>query len=188
MSSSSDSERSDGGEGTARGSGPELSFVSGSVDETLAAAEALGRALEAGDVVGLSGDLGAGKTVFVRGLARGCGVSPEIPVCSPTFTLANVYPGDLPLYHLDLYRLESEEDLESIGFRDYEDGSGALAIEWCDQVPGVLPTDHLRVELSVVDLDRRALTATACGPRGRRLLQALRAATAPGSRAARCSP
>jgi len=129
-------------------------------------------------VVGLSGDLGAGKTVFVRGLARGCGISPEIPVCSPTFTLANVYPGELPLYHLDLYRLESEEDLESIGFRDYEDGSGALAIEWCDQVPGVLPEDHLRVELSVVDLERRALRVTAHGPRSARLLAALRAAAA----------
>lgn len=153
-----------------------IELVSPSEDATLALAEAVGRALEPGDVIGLTGDLGAGKTVFVRGLARGCETAPEIPVCSPTFTLANVYPGRLPLYHLDLYRLADDDELEAIGYRDYTDGSGAVAVEWCDQVGGVLPADHLRIALAVVDVERRSLRVAASGPRSTRLLAALEAA------------
>lgn len=159
-----------------------ISLESSSEEATLALAEALGGALRPGDTIGLSGDLGAGKTVFVRGLARGCGVDPNVPVCSPTFTLANVYPAPTPLYHLDLYRLGDEDELEGIGYRDYTDGSGIVAVEWCDQVEGALPEDSLRVALAVVDIDRRTLRATAPGPRSRELLAVLRsvAATTPG--------
>lgn len=153
-----------------------VSLETDSEAATLALAEAVGRALEPGDVIGLTGDLGAGKTVFVRGLARGCHTDPTVPVCSPTFTLANIYPGPTPLYHLDLYRLGADDELEAIGYRDYTDGSGAVAVEWCDQVRDVLPADHLRVELAVVDAERRSLRAAATGPRSRRLLAALRAA------------
>jgi tRNA threonylcarbamoyladenosine biosynthesis protein TsaE len=153
---------------------PPFSYETSSENETLQLAEAIGRALEPGDVIGLVGDLGAGKTVFARGLARGLGTDPGVPVCSPTFTLANVYPARFPLYHLDLYRLDDEDELETIGYRDYEDGSGAVVVEWCDRVAGVLPADHLRVELTLGGRERRTLRATATGPRGLRLLAALR--------------
>ena len=153
----------------------ELVLVCQHEDDTLRVAAALGRALRGGDAIGLSGDLGAGKTTFVRGLARGAGVPEEVPVCSPSFTLANVYPGRLTLCHLDLYRLTDESDLESIGYRDYADGSCAVAIEWCDRLPEALPADHLRVNLTVVDEDTRRLEVRATGVRSDKLLAAITA-------------
>ncbi|MFT7621917.1 MAG: tRNA threonylcarbamoyladenosine biosynthesis protein TsaE, partial [Myxococcota bacterium] len=86
-------------------------------------AERLAAQLGAGDVVALIGDLGAGKTCFVRGLARGLGIPPDVPVTSPTFTVVNAYTsGRLPLYHFDLYRLQDVDELEGIGYRDFVGG------------------------------------------------------------------
>ena len=94
--------------------------------------------LAAGDVLALCGDLGAGKTHFVKGLALGLGS--RVEVTSPTFTLIHEYAGGrLPLMHFDLYRLESEDELLRIGFDDYLDGAAALAIEWADKFPALLP-------------------------------------------------
>jgi tRNA threonylcarbamoyladenosine biosynthesis protein TsaE len=109
-----------------------------SPEEMFAAGEALARELDAGDVVGLVGELGAGKTVFIQGLARGLGVPPEVPVTSPTFTLVNEYRGGrLPLFHVDLYRLEREDQLEDVGLDElYRRGDGVVAVEWFDRFPG----------------------------------------------------
>lgn len=158
-----------------------LAYTSCSEDATLALAEALGGALHGGDAVGLAGDLGAGKTAFVRGLALGCGTDPGVPVCSPTFTLANIYPGRVTLYHLDLYRLSDPDELEAIGFRDYADGSGVVAVEWFDRFPEVLGPDALVLRLTLVDENRRTIVLEASGPRGRALLAAIapQAATVP---------
>ncbi len=119
-----------------------------SVPETLALGEMLALDLTAGRVLSLEGPLGAGKTHFVKGLARGLGSSGM--VSSPTFTLVHEYSGGrLPLVHFDFYRLERIEDVAALGFDDYLDGSAIVAIEWGDRYPSLLPrgTWRLRFEL-----------------------------------------
>jgi len=107
-------------------------------EATIAFGREFAAKLGAGDVLGLCGDLGAGKTHFVKGLAAGLGAEAE--VTSPTFTLIHEYPGGrLPLFHFDLYRLDSEDELLRIGFDDYLDAGGVLAIEWADKFPALLP-------------------------------------------------
>ncbi|MBK9032414.1 MAG: tRNA (adenosine(37)-N6)-threonylcarbamoyltransferase complex ATPase subunit type 1 TsaE [Myxococcales bacterium] len=144
-----------------------------------AATEACGAALGAvavgGDVIALVGDLGAGKTTLVRGVARGAGAIAE-DVASPTFALVHEYPGRLALAHLDLYRLERARDLDEIGFDDALDRPDAIAlIEWADRFEDRLPADHLRIELTHADA-ARILTATATGPRSAARLAAWQAA------------
>ena len=118
------------------------STISHSPAETIALARTLAATLRRGDVLALSGDLGAGKTHFVKGLAAGLGTAAS--VTSPTFTLIHEYPGGrLPLYHFDFYRLESEDDLLRIGFDDYLDAGGVLAIEWAEKFSALLPS-HTR--------------------------------------------
>jgi|SRR5215210_1805317 len=106
-------------------------ILSASEEETAAAGEALGRSLRAGDVVLLRGELGAGKTAFVRGVARGLGASAE-DVSSPTFTLIQQYAGRLTLHHVDLYRLEQRE-VDDLGLDDLVSQDGVVAIEWADR-------------------------------------------------------
>ncbi len=131
---------------------------------TEAAGAALGAVLVPGDVIALVGDLGAGKTTFVRGLARGAGVD-EAVVASPTFALVSEYPGRLTVLHLDLYRLERERELDELGFDDVLDRADAAAvIEWADRFAHRLPRDHLRIELTHAG-DGRVIAATALGPR-----------------------
>lgn len=138
---------------------------------TEAAGAALGRVVRAGDVIALCGDLGAGKTTFVRGLAQGAG-APAEDVASPTFALANEYAGRVVVAHLDLYRLERERELDDIGFDDLLDRPEVAAvIEWADRFAHRLPRDHLRIELGHADAGR-TLTATATGPRSAALLAA----------------
>ena len=103
-------------------------------DETSNVGELLARTLRPGDVVLLYGELGAGKTAFVRGLARGLGADPE-GVSSPTFTLIQEYAGRIPLYHVDLYRLQPQE-IPDLGLDDLVLGDGVVAIEWADRWPG----------------------------------------------------
>ena len=103
-------------------------------DETSNVGELLARTLRPGDVVLLYGELGAGKTAFVRGLARGLGADPE-GVSSPTFTLIQEYLGRIPLYHVDLYRLQPQE-IPDLGLDDLMLGNGVVAIEWADRWPG----------------------------------------------------
>lgn len=140
-------------------------------DATEAAGAALGRVVRAGDVVALCGDLGAGKTTFVRGLALGADAD-AADVASPTFALVNEYAGRVVIAHLDLYRLERERELDDIGFDELLDRPEVAAvIEWADRFAHRLPRDHLRVELAHAG-DARALTATATGPRSAALLAA----------------
>lgn len=114
--------------------------------ETAALAERLGAAAEAGTVLCLVGDLGAGKTLFTQGFARGLGVTEE--VTSPTFALMNQYCGRLPVTHFDLYRLEREEELDEIGFYEFAEPSGGVVlIEWADKFPDALPKPHIRLEI-----------------------------------------
>ena len=112
--------------------------ISASADETIALGRTVAATLRRGDVLALCGDLGAGKTHFVKGLAAGLGATAS--VTSPTFTLIHEYPGGrLPLYHFDFYRLDDEDEALKIGLDEYLDGDGACVIEWADKFPALLP-------------------------------------------------
>ena len=149
----------------------ESSFETASEEDTQALGERFGKALRAGDVVALVGDLGAGKTVLAKGIVVGLGGREE--ATSPSFTLVNVYESPLPVYHLDFYRLEREEDVESLGFRDLLDGVGVVLVEWADRVPSCLPADRLEVSIRRIDDRRRALRVRALGPSAARILDRL---------------
>ncbi len=117
-----------------------------SENETRAVGEALGRQAEAGSIYTLNGDLGAGKTVFAQGFAKGVGVTD--PVCSPTFTIVQEYGGGrLPLYHFDVYRIGDIEEMEEIGYEDYFYGEGICLIEWADLIKELLPVHRFSVTI-----------------------------------------
>jgi tRNA threonylcarbamoyladenosine biosynthesis protein TsaE len=131
-----------------------LISTTSSEEETVAAGEQLGSRLGAGDVVLLYGELGAGKTAFVRGLARGLGAS-DSEVSSPTFTLIQEYTGRLPFYHVDLYRLEPKE-VEDLGLEELVSGDGVVAIEWAERWHG-RPDDVIEVRLEYAGEDERTI-------------------------------
>ena len=114
--------------------------------ETEAIGQALVGRLAPGTVVAFTGDLGAGKTAFVRGMARGLGISQR--VTSPTFTIVNEYEGPTPLFHFDMYRLNGSEDLFDIGWEDYLSRGGVCAVEWSEQVADALPEGTVYVTLT----------------------------------------
>lgn len=119
--------------------------ISHSPADTEQAGEQLAKALHPGDVVAFFGDLGAGKTHFIRGLAQGLGVTD--PVSSPTFALVHAYQGRIPFYHFDMYRITSWADLESTGFFDYLDAGGICAIEWSEHIENALPPNSIWVTI-----------------------------------------
>ncbi len=119
-----------------------IEFISKSVEETEDFAEDFSKNLNGNEIIAMYGDLGAGKTAFTRGLARGLGV--EENVTSPTFAIVNEYSGTCRLYHFDMYRIESWNDLYSIGFFDYID-NGVIVIEWSENIEGALPDTAIKV-------------------------------------------
>ncbi len=125
--------------------------------ETLAFAQKLAPALQRGGVIALSGELGSGKTQFVKGLADGLGYMGE--VTSPTFTLIHEYLGGLmPLYHFDFYRIENEDEVIDIGIEDYLASDGVCVIEWADKFPALLPEHTRWFQLSITGDNRRSIT------------------------------
>jgi len=153
--------------------GPLILTAAGAAD-TQAIAERLGRLLAAGDVLALVGPLGAGKTTFVQGLARGLGVPPDRHVASPTFALVNEHPGRVPLVHADLYRIEDARELAELGLTDAFDRA-AVAIEWLDRFPDAAPTERLEIAIAFAPGDARTLTFTPTGARAAALVDRLRA-------------
>ncbi len=124
----------------------------------MAIARRLAATLQPGAVIALIGDLGVGKTVFVRGLARGLGIPDDVPITSPTFTVINTYTqGRLPLYHFDLYRLADVDELEAIGYRDFVGHDGVAVLEWADRVPDALPIKHLEIVITAGEDDNQRL-------------------------------
>lgn len=148
-----------------------------SADETRAVAAALGSLLEAGDVVLLVGDLGAGKTTFAQGVARGLGV--REPVTSPTFTIVQEYRGRVPVAHVDVYRLDRLQELHDLGLDEHYDERVTL-VEWGEAVARALPPEHavVRLEAAAGD-DERLVTVETRGTRWQRRRAALEDALAP---------
>ncbi len=145
-----------------------MRFPSRSEAETRAAARALAACIGAeGLLIALAGPLGAGKTVFVKGLAEGLGVDPGL-VASPSFVVASEYPGRRALAHVDLYRVASETELEDAGFLDLLEPGRVVAVEWADRLPGALPKDRLEVTIErVAGDDGRTVVVVARGARAR---------------------
>ncbi|MBR4015553.1 MAG: tRNA (adenosine(37)-N6)-threonylcarbamoyltransferase complex ATPase subunit type 1 TsaE [Anaerotignum sp.] len=110
-------------------------------NETEAFGEKLGQAAQPGQIYCLSGDLGVGKTVFTKGFAKGLGVT-EV-VTSPTFTILNEYPGRLPLYHFDVYRISDEEEMDDTGYEDYFYGQGVCLVEWAELIENLIPQNAI---------------------------------------------
>lgn len=133
-------------------------YKSSSVEETLEIAQNFAKRLRSGDVVLYTGEMGAGKTHFTKGIARAFGVEDE--VTSPTFALVNEYQGDFGVYHFDLFRINSYDDLYAIGFFDYLDRDGVLCIEWSENIPSL--GDNLEsvyyVDIKKLDENSRQIT------------------------------
>lgn len=119
--------------------------ISHSETETITWGEKLSRALKPGDVVALFGDLGSGKTRTVQGICQGLGCRDQ--VSSPTFTLINEYSGTLPVYHFDLYRIESESEIYGLGYEEYFNGDGVCLIEWAERITSLLPDNCIKIYL-----------------------------------------
>jgi tRNA threonylcarbamoyladenosine biosynthesis protein TsaE len=148
-------------------------IISPSVEFTLAVGEKLGSLLTSGIFLALVGDLGAGKTVFVQGLAKGLEVSEKYYITSPTYTLINEYPGRLPLFHVDLYRLEGSDDVETIGLWDDFCENAVFAVEWADKLHGMAWSEWLCLQFRIVDDRIREIVVTAGTPASRVILEKL---------------
>lgn len=126
-------------------------IITHSAAETESVGQKLAAQLSPGDVVAFFGGLGMGKTAFIRGMARGLGVVDH--VSSPTFALVHEYRGRIPLFHFDMYRVSSWDDLYSTGFFDYLEAGGICAVEWSENIEEALPENTVRIELSRIDND-----------------------------------
>jgi tRNA threonylcarbamoyladenosine biosynthesis protein TsaE len=135
-----------------------FTFISHSQDETMIFGRILGETLKPGSVIGLIGDLGAGKTCFIKGLAYGINRISENEVTSPTFNILQEYEGRFPLYHFDAYRLSGVADLEAVGFEDYIYGDGISVIEWADRIIDALPGECLLVYIEMINEHSRLFT------------------------------
>lgn len=153
-------------------------FDSASPDATRRFGAALGRLAEAGLVVGLRGGLGGGKTTFVRGVAEGAGTPDLRIVTSPTFALIQEYPGRIPVYHFDAYRLPRIEEFLDLGAEEYFHGDGVCLVEWADRVEPALPGDRIDVGFAAEAATRRRILAACVGDRWSPLLEAWRGAVA----------
>lgn len=123
-----------------------MKYITRSFEETEAAAARLADTLKGGEVIAMYGDLGAGKTAFVRGLARALGINAHIT--SPTFTIVNEYEGRLELYHFDVYRINDPEEIYEVGYEDYINSDGVCIIEWAELIEELLPQDCIRVKIN----------------------------------------
>ena len=133
-------------------------FVSESEKHTQDFAKSFAKTLSRGSVIAFEGDLGAGKTAFTRGLAEGLGCKDS--VSSPTFAIVNEYDGEIPLFHFDMYRIETFSELYSIGFFEYLERGGICAIEWSENIYSALPDDAVFVKIEKISENERKITVT----------------------------
>ncbi len=150
----------------------EYRFVSNSEAETLSFGQRLARALSPGDVLALQGQLGAGKTRLVQSIAAELGCQKSF-VVSPTFTLIHEYDGQLPVYHVDAYRLKDSDEFLDMGGGELINGEGVCLIEWADRIADLMPQDHLRVEIEVTGEQSRVILCRASGPHSQKIIATL---------------
>ena len=151
----------------------ELEFMSHSESQTQALGRAIGLASRAGDVVGLVGELGAGKTRLIKGVAAALGVSKRQQVRSPTFVLIREHAGRLRLFHVDAYRLSGAGELNSLGFEEILSQGGLTVVEWADHVADGLPADRLSLHLIITGPRSRRISLSCGGRQSRALLERL---------------
>lgn len=145
--------------------------------ETINLGRKIGKLLQAGDVVALIGKLGSGKTTLTQGLAKGSGVKKKVYVTSPSFTLIKEYKGRLPLYHIDLYRINNFKEVYDLGYEEYFYGEGVTVIEWAEKLRALLPEEVLIINLEIIDENGRRIEFV---PKGKHYREIVRQAT--GSR------
>ena len=133
-----------------------MNVITHSEAETESCGANLAGTLKSGDVIALYGDLGAGKTAFVRGLASALGCADR--VCSPTFTIVNEYRGDMDIFHFDMYRLKNADELFDIGWEDYLARGGICAVEWSENIPGAFYGDEISVRIKKISDETRRIT------------------------------
>ncbi len=144
-------------------------ITTGSARETRQLGQLFGGLAEAGLVVLLSGQLGAGKTCFAQGVGTGLGSAPSSPVTSPSYTLLNIHQGRLPFYHFDLYRLTQVDDLADLGYDEYAEGDGLTMVEWADRMTGAL-SSSIDVAIESLGGEQRKIRFVARDDRGAELL------------------
>jgi tRNA threonylcarbamoyladenosine biosynthesis protein TsaE len=125
--------------------------------ETERFAAKFAKGLKPGAILLLIGELGSGKTTFVKGLAKGLGISQEVLIHSPSFTLINEYPGKIPLYHVDLYRLDHLREIEELGLEDYLQKKGVVAVEWADRAEKLWPSEAVTVRFKMLPSHQREI-------------------------------
>ena len=151
----------------------EIEIITRSVFETQDLGRKIGSMIKLPVIIAMIGDLGCGKTAFVQGLAQGLDVPSDVYITSPTFTLINEYPARLPLFHVDLYRLETVQDLEDIGLDELLYDQAVLAIEWADKLAQKLLGDYLLLHFVIIDDDYRQINLIAYGQEGINLINNL---------------
>ncbi len=134
----------------------QVHYITNSQEETFDVGYELGKKAKKGDIFGLIGDLGTGKTILAKGIAKGLGINEEIT--SPTFTLLEVYEAAIPLYHFDLYRISDDSELENLFFEEYWYGDGVSVIEWAERAMKRLPNDIFIIKLEYTGKNRRKIT------------------------------
>jgi len=151
-----------------------MKLISGSINDTVKIGKAISGLLGKGNIVCLFGQLGSGKTVLAKGIACGLGIRAK-DIISPTFVIIRQYcQAKFPMYHFDLYRLNNEEEILSLGYEEYFYGEGVSVIEWADKLKGLLPQEYLRVDLKVKGQNKRAIDIMPYGQRYKVLLGKLK--------------
>ena len=130
-----------------------------SPEETISIAKAAAKKIKPGTVIALSGNLGSGKTTFIKGLALGLGLEDQNGVTSPTFALMHIYPSKPPVYHFDLYRLESIKEIQDIGFEEFiSDPAVITCVEWAEKAGELMPKNALKIQFTILDENSRKIT------------------------------
>jgi tRNA threonylcarbamoyladenosine biosynthesis protein TsaE len=148
--------------------------ISNSSRKTMSWGRKLGKLVQGGEIIGLAGELGTGKTTFTRGFAAGAGVGKDAWVRSPTFTLINEYQGRLPVFHIDLYRIGKTEEIDALNLREYLYSTGVSLIEWFEYLPAGEVDEYLEIKMVHAGRTARELTFVAHGERYEILLKDLR--------------
>lgn len=151
----------------------ELQIISTSPLETEQVGSQLGLILPPGSFLALRGGLGGGKTCFTRGIVASAAPESAHLVASPTFAIMNSYPGPVPVYHFDFYRLCGDDDIVELGFEEHFYAQGICVVEWSERLKELLPADYLNIEFNYLENDRRSININACGPVSTSILQQL---------------